>query len=84
MALEKIEARKIWDEVKENLRKLRACAKHRFAEQPVKIGQKVECLNCGGKMGLISIGDYIAGYKAAGGSVDDIWPNYEGNRNAVG
>lgn len=82
MMLDKTETQKLWAEVKENLRKLRACTKHRFAEQPVKIGQKVECLNCGGKMGLISIGDYIAGYKAAGGSVDDIWPNYEGCRKS--
>lgn len=79
-----IAAATLWAEVKENLRKIRACSRHRFVAQAVKLGQKVVCQNCSGQMGLTSIGDYIAGYKAAGGDVNDIWPDYEGKSDAVG
>jgi anaerobic ribonucleoside-triphosphate reductase len=73
------EVKKIWAGVKENQTKLRACPKHRFEGGKVKIGQKVTCLNCGAETGLVSAGDYIAGYKAAGGNPNDIWPDYEGS-----
>lgn len=68
----------LWDQVKENYRKICECPRHRFAYVgAVKLGQKFQCQACGGTMGLIGIGDYIAGYKAAGGDVNDIWPEFE-------
>lgn len=81
-----IDHRALWNEVKENLRKIRTCPRHRFESitQNVLVGQKYQCQNCQGQMGLVSIGDYIAGYKAAGGDVNDIWPGYEGKFHAVG
>lgn len=64
----------IWEQVKANSAKLRACPRHRFPGGDVKIGQKLTCLACGGEMGIPSIADYVRGYEAAGGSADDIWP----------
>lgn len=72
------DAESLWAEVKENHRKIRECARHRFEAVQVVLGQRLQCKQCGGTMGLISIGDYIAGYKAAGGDANDIWPNFEG------
>ena len=71
----------LWDQVKENHRKLRECKRHRFSGGKVSLGQKVICLECGGEMGLVSVGDYIRGYEAHGGNADDVWPHYhQGNR----
>lgn len=67
----------IWEQVKANSARLKGCARHRFSGGKVKIGQKMTCLVCGGEMDLPRIGEYIRGYKAGGGSADDIWPEYE-------
>lgn len=74
----KEELHKIWEEVKENLRRLRPCPRHHFKAQrdEIKLGKKEVCVNCKGEMSLTDIGVYIRGYEAHGGSADDIWPNY--------
>ena len=72
------EVREMFAQVKENLSKLRGCARHEFEGGAVRLGQKMTCKQCGGVMGLAAIGEYIAGYKAAGKPADDIWPGYEG------
>lgn len=66
----------LWEQVKENHRKLNACPRHRFEGKEVRIGQKMTCLECGGEMDLSRIGQYIDGYRAAGGDSDDVWPGY--------
>lgn len=73
-----LDSKSLWAEVRENNRKIRECQRHRFKHvEAVKLGQKFQCQSCGGTMGLIGIGDYISGYKAAGGDVNDIWPGFE-------
>lgn len=66
----------LWEEVKENNRKLSECKRHEFEGGPVRLGQKMICKRCGGSMQLVAIGEYISGYEAAGKSADDIWPGY--------
>lgn len=73
----RIDAQQILIEVKENLARIGGCPKHRFHGFAAKFGDRLECSNCGGKMNLLDVGEYIAGYKAAGGDVNDIWPEYE-------
>jgi hypothetical protein len=72
------EALSLWEQVKANNAALNACKRHRFEARPVKLGEKQTCLECGGKIQLTDLGQYIAGYVAAGGNVDDIWPGYNG------
>lgn len=77
----KEKAQELFRQVKENLNRLRNCPRHRFAaDQLVQIGTKVTCLECQGSISLTDVGLYIQGYKAAGGSADDIWPGYEAVR----
>lgn len=71
-----IDGKALWAEVQENSRKMRECSRHRFEHQTVTLGMKINCLNCGGYLRLTDIGQYIAGYKAAGGDEADIWPAY--------
>ena len=66
----------LWEQVKANRAKLDACPRHRFDSRPVKMGQKVVCLECGGETGLVDIGYYLKGYRAAGGNPDDVWPGF--------
>lgn len=76
-----IDARALWDQVKANGAALNGCKRHRFMGGRIeKLGQKYTCAACGGQMGLVDIGNYIKGYEAAGGSADDIWPDYHGAR----
>lgn len=75
--------RALWEEAKENNRKLSECKRHEFEGGSVRLGQKMICRHCGGSMGLVNIGEYISGYEAAGKSADDIWPGYRSiKRNA--
>ena len=71
----------IWEQVKANSTKLRACPRHRFLGGEIRLGQKVVCLFCGGEMGLVSVGDYIRGYVAAGGDENDVWPGFSAARS---
>lgn len=72
------EAMTLWKQVKENRSKLRACERHLIdvPTSPVRLGQRVTCVRCGGNMGLAELGYYIQGYEAAGKSANDIWPGY--------
>lgn len=75
------EALALWEQVKANRARIEACERHLFpGGHDVKLGQKHICLACGGSMHLTDIGSYIAGYEAAGGAADDIWPNYRKKR----
>lgn len=71
-----LDARQIWDEVKGNNEKLSGCSRHRFGGT-FKIGERKACERCGGTMTLTAIGEYVRGFKAAGGSPDEIWPGWE-------
>lgn len=77
-----LDMKQILEEVRANLKKLRECPRHLF-ENPAekKLGMKLTCQNCGGVMDFVDIGHYIAGYKAAGKSPDDIMPNFEGKND---
>jgi hypothetical protein len=75
-----IDGKSLWEAVKENSAKKAACKRHRFEPHPVKLGEKQTCLDCGGTMSLTDMGNYIAGYEAAGQSADDIWPGYRAVR----
>lgn len=72
--MSRIDGKALWAEVQENSRKTRECRRHRFEHQTVTLGMKINCLNCGGYLRLTDIGQYIAGYEAAGGKAADIWP----------
>jgi hypothetical protein len=63
----------IWEEVKENRRKLDGCAKHQFGDIVV-VGRpmRVACKNCGGLMDPLDVLLYQRGYAAAGGDPDDV------------
>lgn len=74
-----MDVKAIWEEVKDNQKKIRGCKRHDFGNAGlVKIGQKLTCKNCGGAMGLAEIGNYIRGYQAAGGSGTDIIADWQG------
>jgi hypothetical protein len=72
-----IDVQSIWLQVKTNHRLLEACPRHKFSATEVKMGQKLECEVCHGKMRLTDIGNYIRGYRAAGKSPSDIWPAWK-------
>ena len=81
MALDRPDLEKIFAEVQENAARLRSCTRHLFSVHDIqKIGQKIACHVCGGRMNLTDIGHYIEGYKAAGRSADDIMPGYDKTR----
>lgn len=71
-----IDGRTLLAEVQENRRRVDGGPRHRFEPIKVKLGQRVRCGECGGEMRLPELGSYIAGYEAAGGNADDIWPGY--------
>ena len=69
----------LWEEVKANSARLRGCPRHRFPDaSSLVLSPRMElvCESCGGKMRTVDVGLYIAGYEAAGGPCDDIWPGY--------
>lgn len=68
-----IDAKQIMQNIMKNNETLRSCLCHKFIDEKVTIGQKITCVNCGGKMRLTDIGNYLAGYKAAGGDVKNVW-----------
>lgn len=73
-----MDAKSIWEKVKDNQKKIRSCKRHDFGSVGlVKIGQKLTCKNCGGIMGLTEICDYIRGYQAAGGAATDIIADWQ-------
>ncbi|WP_448043834.1 hypothetical protein [Bradyrhizobium liaoningense] len=66
----------LWEQVKANSARIRGCKRHRFEAKPVKLGQKQTCLECGGQISLTDMGNYIAGFVAAGGDANAIWPGW--------
>lgn len=57
----------------------RACPKHRFeiGDGPYAMGVKYQCVHCGTQKRLMDIGDYMRGYKAAGGNPKDVCPQWQ-------
>ncbi len=62
--------------IRANQARLDGCALHRFAPAEVALGSKQSCLACGGEIGNVELGYYIAGYEAGGGAADDVWPGW--------
>jgi hypothetical protein len=71
-------ARQIWEEVKENIRKLEACPQHLFSGGMPVLGGKCVCLKCVGSMSNVDVKHYIEGWAAAGRDPNEIWPNWTG------
>ena len=38
--------------------------------------KKVTCNECGGSMCLTELSGYMAGFEAAGGNANDVWPGW--------
>lgn len=70
------EAKKIWDQVRENQARLDSCPKHSFSGEVAAFGKKLLCASCGGMLGIVEIGMYIKGYVAAGGDPVEVWPEW--------
>lgn len=81
--LTKEEMRRIWNEVKENSKKWRYCPKHFFPKGSWSmdlvgtINTKVKCENCGATGDVTNAADYARGYVAAGGKIQDVFPDME-------
>lgn len=77
--MNKIDAKAILAEVRENHAKLRACKKHRFPAigDNYRLGQRMRCLACGGDMSLTDAVMYLRGYIAAGGNAQDVFPDWK-------
>lgn len=68
----------IWNDVKENQRRLDSCKRHRFEphDPPYLFGEKFTCLNCGGRLGAVETYQYTLGYEAAGGDANDVFKGF--------
>lgn len=66
----------IWNEAKENVRRLDSCERHKFDAPLVKIGEKLTCQNCGGVLSLSDISQYVRGFRAAGGDPELVYPGF--------
>lgn len=66
----------LWEEVKENVRRLDGCERHKFDAPLVKIGEKLTCQNCGGVLSLSDISQYVRGFRAAGGDPELVYPGF--------
>lgn len=58
--------------------RIRNCPKHRFpaSAKNYRLGESLTCLNCKGRLTLIEVGNYVRGYKAAGGDPKDVIPDW--------
>jgi hypothetical protein len=74
--MDKIEAKRLWNEAGANIKRLDACAKHRFSGS-VTFGGKLTCELCGGTMGNTDAIQYARGFAAAGGTPTDIHPSFD-------
>lgn len=70
----------IWEEVKANSAKRKACKLHRIDPKAYKFGRKVTCLNCTAWMAATDLMYYVEGYQAAGGDPSDVWPGWENKK----
>jgi len=76
----KTDYKRIFAEVSANRDKLDACPRHLFAPFPlesIRLGAKVECKRCGGRMDLVALNFYIRGFEAAGRNGNDILPGWK-------
>lgn len=71
------EISELWQQVKDNSKRLNDCKRHLFSAETVKPGDKLTCANCQGEMQLGQVGSYIRGYQASGGTATDIWPAWK-------
>jgi hypothetical protein len=69
-----IDFRAIAAEVKENLRKRRACPQHLFPPAEAKMQTRVVCTRCTAWLGTCDALAYCEGFRAAGGDTDEVWP----------
>lgn len=77
--ISKEEMKAEWEQAMGNRRLLDRCPRHRFIGQDRNtnfLRRSCTCSNCGGKMYLVQISQYIRGYESAGGSAEDIWPGW--------
>lgn len=74
----RINAAEILAQARANQRKLRTCQRHTFPAKGdnYRFGDYLMCLNCGGEMSLLDVGNYIRGYVAHGGPATDILPDW--------
>lgn len=77
-----IDSKALLAEVKANIARLNSCDRHLFAQgDHIRHPRhRIPCRKCGGEMQLVDIGNYIRGYEAAGGDVNDVWPGYRDKR----
>ncbi|HCH8284995.1 TPA: hypothetical protein NNQ18_004696 [Salmonella enterica] len=66
------------DEIKANRLLLDNCPRHFFKLGKIQLGEKAQCLRCGGWFSLTTLGDYIRGVVAAGGNPCDVCPDWYG------
>ena len=71
------ESLQIWEDVKKNTARLKACPKHMFPIQHRRFGEKFECFHCKGKMDIGSVLSYCQGFEAAGGNAREIWGEWK-------
>lgn len=67
-------------EVRQNLTTIDNCPRHRVSASKFdqyEQGMTITCEVCGGKFTRVYLGNYIQGYKAAGGDPNDIVPGWE-------
>ena len=76
----KVNFGEIFARVDENRKRLDACPRHLFDALPleaIRLGAKIECKKCGGKIDLVALNFYIRGYEASGRSGNDILPGWK-------
>lgn len=75
--------RELWEEVKENRRKLDSCKVHDFGKLPEEFtpSRRFVCKNCGGAMTVCEVMSYASGYRAAGGDPNNILKGVFNNDN---
>lgn len=66
--------KKLLDKIRANSEKLKGCKRHLFDGGRIPPGNKYTCMNCGGEIKGTDVLHYVAGYEAAGGEPDDVYP----------
>lgn len=76
-ARRRAEAQKLIELIRDNIRKLHACPRHRFkTDVKIEFGGKVACLECGGTMDMLDASEYTRGFIAAGGDPELVYPGW--------
>lgn len=65
--------------IRDRLNRADACPKHRYevGPGPYAMGTKYRCVHCGDERRMHEIGQYVRGYKAAGGDPRDVCPEWK-------